>query len=68
MLPRITTIKPRLSSGAASLRAYDVTIIEPGHRATYTVLAPSGLLANKQATALYDGRAKPLVWPELGAA
>ena len=67
MLPRITTIKPRPSGGKSALRAYDVTIVEPGHRATYTVLAPSGLLANKQATALYDGRAKPFVWPELVA-
>lgn len=68
MLPRITIIKPLPCGTQGALRAYDVTIVEPGHRATYTVLAPRGLLANSQASALYDGRAKPFVPPELGAA
>lgn len=68
MLPRITTIKPLPCGTQGAIRAYDVTIIEPGHRATFTVVAPSGLLANTQAAALYDGHATPLRLPELGAA
>lgn len=67
MLPRITTIKPLPCGTQGALRAYDVTIVEPGHRATFTVLAPSGLLANTQAAAMFDGTAKPLRLPELVA-
>lgn len=68
MLPRITTIKPRPSASGALLRAFDVTIVEPGHRETYTVLAHNGREANSQAAALFDGHAKPFRLPELGAA
>jgi hypothetical protein len=68
MLPRITTVKPRPSSSGALLRAFDVTIVCPDHRATYTVLAPNGREANAQASALFDGRAQPFVLPELAVA
>lgn len=68
MLPRITIIKPMRANGAALLRAFDVTIISPTGRSTYTVLAPNGLIANRQAEALFDGRARPLPLPELGTA
>lgn len=68
MLPRITTIKPRPSASAALLRAFDVTIVEPGHRETYTVLAHNGRDANTQAAALFDGHAKPFRLQDLEVA
>lgn len=65
MLPRITTVKPRTSYPGADMRVFDVTIVAPDHRATYTVIAPNGLIANEHASALFDGCARPLFFPEV---
>jgi hypothetical protein len=64
MLPRIVTTRPRPAHAGCDIRAYDITIVEPGHRATYTVLARNGREANERASVLFERGAAPFRMPD----
>ena len=66
---RITIVKPQpIHTAGVSLHPYEVVIIDGGRRTSILCVAKSGLAANQMVTAMFDGHARPMRLPELGAA